>query len=198
MYLSEEIQQKWAPVLNHEDLNPIKDTHKRSVIATLLENTERSLMEASGHAPGSQSLMESNPIAINNGVSGGAGNIATFDPVLISLVRRAMPNLIAYDVCGVQPMTGPTGLIFAMRSQYGNTTSANVAETFYNEVNTGFSTVRSGNSSVLGEGQVGTLPGTTSQTINLASTNTYNYAQGMSTAQAEALGTTSNLSLIHI
>jgi hypothetical protein len=103
-----------------------------------------------------------------------------------------MPNLIAYDICGVQPMTGPTGLIFAMRSQYGNTTSANVAETFYNEVNTNFSTVRTGNSSVIGEGQVGTIPGTASQTINLASTNTYNYAQGMSTAQAEALGTTSN------
>ena len=191
MYLNEDIQKKWAPVLNHEDLSPIKDTHKRSVIATLLENTEKSLMEASGQAPGSQSLMES-PVPINSGVSGGAGNIATFDPVLISLVRRAMPNLIAYDICGVQPMTGPTGLIFAMRSQYGNTTSANVAETFYNEVNTGFSTVRSGNSSVLGEGQVGTIPGTSSQTINLASTNTYNYAQGMTTAQAEALGTTSN------
>jgi hypothetical protein len=191
MYLNEEIQTKWAPVLNHEDLSPIKDSHKRSVIATLLENTEKALMEAGSQSHGSQNLMES-PVSINNGVSGGGGNIATFDPVLISLVRRAMPNLIAYDICGVQPMTGPTGLIFAMRSQYGNTTSANVAETFYNEVNTNFSTVRTGNSSVIGEGQVGTIPGTASQTINLASTNTYNYAQGMSTAQAEALGTTSN------
>jgi len=191
MYLNEEIQTKWAPVLNHEDLSPIKDTHKRSVIATLLENTERELMTASSQAYGSQSLMES-PVPINAGVSGGAGNIATFDPVLISLVRRAMPNLIAYDICGVQPMTGPTGLIFAMRSQYGNTTSANVAETFYNEVNTAFGTVVTGNSSVAGQGQVGTIPGTTGQTINLASTNTYNYAQAMSTAQAEALGTTSN------
>jgi hypothetical protein len=191
MYLNEEIQTKWAPVLNHEDLSPIKDTHKRSVIATLLENTERELMSASQQAAGSQYLYES-PVPINAGVSGGAGNIATFDPVLISLVRRAMPNLIAYDICGVQPMTGPTGLIFAMRSQYGNTTSANVAETFYNEVNTAFGTVVTGNSSVIGQGQVGTIPGTTSQTINLASTNTYNYAGGMSTAQAEALGTTSN------
>jgi hypothetical protein len=191
MYLNEEIQTKWAPVLNHEDLSPIKDTHTRSVIATLLENTERELMSASQQAAGSQFLYES-PVPINAGVSGGAGNIATFDPVLISLVRRAMPNLIAYDICGVQPMTGPTGLIFAMRSQYGNTTSANVAETFYNEVNTAFGTVVTGNSSVLGQGQVGTIPGTASQTINLASTNTYNYAGGMSTAQAEALGTTSN------
>jgi hypothetical protein len=191
MYLNEEIQTKWAPVLNHEDLSPIKDTHKRSVIATLLENTEKSLMEASSQAYGSQNLMEGG-VPINAGVSGGAGNIATFDPVLISLVRRAMPNLIAYDICGVQPMTGPTGLIFAMRSQYGNTTSANVAETFYNEVNTAFGTVVTGNSSVIGQGQVGTIPGSTSQTINLASTNTYNYGSGMSTAQAEALGTTSN------
>lgn len=191
MYLNEEIQQKWAPVLNHEDLSPIKDTHKRSVIATLLENTEKALMEAGSQSYGSQQLMES-PVSVNNGVSGGAGNIATFDPVLISLVRRAMPNLIAYDICGVQPMTGPTGLIFAMRSQYSNTTSANVAETFYNEVNTNFSSVVTGNSSVLGQGQVGTVPGTVSQSSNLASTNTYNYAAAMATAQAEALGTTSN------
>ena len=190
MYLNEEIQQKWAPVLNHEDLSPIKDTHKRSVIATLLENTEKALMEASNQSAGSQFLSES-PVHINSGVSGGAGNIATFDPVLISLVRRAMPNLIAYDVCGVQPMTGPTGLIFAMRAQYGNTTSANVAETFYNEVNTEFSSVVSG-ANTIGLKQVGTVPGTTSQTINLASTGVYNYAGGMSTAQAEALGTTSN------
>jgi hypothetical protein len=190
MYLNEEIQQKWAPVLNHEDLSPIKDTHKRSVIATLLENTEKALMEASNQSAGSQFLSES-PVPINAGVSGGAGNIATFDPVLISLVRRAMPNLIAYDVCGVQPMTGPTGLIFAMRAQYGNTTSANVAETFYNEVNTEFSSVVSG-ANTIGLKQVGTVPGTTSQTINLASTGVYNYAGGMSTAQAEALGTTSN------
>ena len=190
MYLNEEIQTKWAPVLNHEDLSPIKDTHKRSVIATLLENTEKSLMEASSQAYGSQNLMEGG-VPINAGVSGGAGNIATFDPVLISLVRRAMPNLIAYDICGVQPMTGPTGLIFAMRSQYGNTTSANVAETFYNEVNTAFSTVQDG-ANTIGQKHVGTVPGTTAQTINLASTGVYNYAAGMSAAQAEALGTTSN------
>ena len=190
MYLNEEIQPKWAPVLNHENLSPIKDTHKRSVIATLLENTERELMTASSQAYGSQNLMEA-PVPINAGVSGGAGNIATFDPVLISLVRRAMPNLIAYDICGVQPMTGPTGLIFAMRSQYGNTTSANVAEAFYGEVNTAFSSVV-GSANTLGDKMVGTVPGSTSQTINLASTGVYNYAQAMATAQAEALGTTSN------
>jgi hypothetical protein len=190
MYLNEEIQQKWAPVLNHDDLPKIEHSHKRSVVAQLLENTERALMEASGQAPGSQFLAE-NPVHINAGVSGGAGNIATFDPVLISLVRRAMPNLIAYDICGVQPMTGPTGLIFAMRSQYGNTTSANVAETFYNEVNTAFSSVVSG-ANTLGNKHVGTVPGNTSVTANLAEEGVYNFARGMSAAQAEALGTDSN------
>ena len=190
MYLNEEIQQKWAPVLNHDDLPKIEHAHKRSVVAQLLENTERALMEASNQSAGSQFLSES-PVPINSGVSGGAGNIATFDPVLISLVRRAMPNLIAYDICGVQPMTGPTGLIFAMRSQYGNTTSANVAETFYNEVNTAFSTVVSG-ANTLGLKHVGTVPGNTTITANLAEEGLYNFARGMSTAQAEALGTDSN------
>ena len=190
MYLNEEIQQKWAPVLNHEDLSPIKDTHRRGVVATLLENTERALMEAASQAPGSQFLAES-PVPVNNGVAGGAGSYATFDPVLISLVRRAMPNLIAYDICGVQPMTGPTGLIFALRSQYANTTNNQVAETFYNEVNTEFSSVVSG-ANTLGLKHTGTVPGNTTQTINLASTGVYNFAGGMSTAQAEALGTDSN------
>jgi hypothetical protein len=189
MYLNEEIQQKWAPVLNHDDLPKIESAHKRSVVATLLENTERALMEASGQAPGSQMLTES-PIPVNNGVAGGAGNVATFDPVLISLVRRAMPNLIAYDICGVQPMTGPTGLIFAMRSQYANTT-AMTGETFYNEVDTSYSSVVSG-ANTLGQKNVGGVPGSTTQTNNLASTGVYNFGSGMSTAQAEALGTTSN------
>lgn len=189
MYLNEEIQQKWAPVLNHDDLPKIESAHKRSVVATLLENTERALMEASGQAPGSQMLTES-PIPVNNGVAGGAGNVATFDPVLISLVRRAMPNLIAYDICGVQPMTGPTGLIFAMRSQYANTT-AMTGETFYNEVDTTYSSVTSG-ANTLGQKHVGGVPGSTSQTSNLAASGVYNFGSGMSTAQAEALGTTGN------
>jgi len=189
MYLNEEIQQKWAPVLNHEELSPIQDTHKRTVVATLLENTERALMEASGQAPGSQFLSES-PVPPNNGVAGGAGNYATFDPVLISLVRRAMPNLIAYDICGVQPMTGPTGLIFAMRAKYANTTDV-TTETFYNEVNTSFSSVVGG-ANTLGDKHVGGVPGNTTQTANLAETGLYNFGDAMSTAQAEALGTDSN------
>jgi hypothetical protein len=122
----------------------------------------------------------------------GTGGIDTFDPVLISLVRRAMPNLIAYDICGVQPMTGPTGLIFAMRSRYANTTSYNNAgaETFYNEVDTTFSSVTSG-ANTFGQKHVGTIPGATN-TSPLTAPNTYNTGWGMSTAQAEALGTDSN------
>lgn len=186
MYLTEEIQKKWAPVLNHADLPEIKDSHRRGVTAVLLENTERALSEVVKQG-GAQMLTEG-PTPVN---SMGAANINTFDPVLISLVRRAMPNLIAYDICGVQPMTGPTGLIFAMRSQYANTTSANVAETFYNEVNTQFSSV-TGGANTLGDKHVGSLPGNSTQTINLASTGVYNYGAAMNTAQAEALGSTGN------
>jgi hypothetical protein len=128
----------------------------------------------------------------------GQGGIDTFDPVLISLVRRAMPNLIAYDICGVQPMTGPTGLIFAMRSRYANQTGSNGLangaiqdnETFYNEVNTAF-TGAGGLSGVdannFGLGFKGTIPGATN-TSPLTATNTYNTGAGMTTSQGEALG----------
>jgi hypothetical protein len=121
------------------------------------------------------------------------GAIDTFDPVLISLVRRAMPNLIAYDIAGVQPMTGPTGLIFAMRSRYANQEGN---ETFYNEVNTAFSSVVSG-ANTLGQKHTGnsvgggSIPGD-SNTTGLSAVNTYNTGSGMSRAQAEALGTDSN------
>jgi hypothetical protein len=124
----------------------------------------------------------------------GSGAIDTFDPVLISLVRRSMPNLIAYDVCGTQPMTGPTGLIFAMRSRYAaNATTANAlagGETFFNEVNTSFSSVVSG-ANTFGQKFVGSIPGD-SNTSGLSAVNTYNTGTGMSTAQAEALGADSN------
>ena len=189
MYLNEEIQKKWQPVLEHSDLDPIKDAHKRAVTAVILENTEKALREASRQM-GGQSLLEANQPVNSIQAGDGSSAIDTFDPVLISLVRRAMPNLIAYDICGVQPMTGPTGLIFAMRARYSNQTGG---ETFYNEVNTAFATSVTGNSSVLGQGQVGTLPGNTTQTINLASTNTYNYGGGMSTSTSEYLGSNSTL-----
>ena len=184
MNLQEDIQRKWEPILAHPDLAPIKDTHRRSVTAVILENTEKALREANHYVP--QTLTEAAP-------ANQTGNdIDTFDPVLISLVRRAMPNLIAYDICGVQPMTGPTGLIFAMRSKYSNSSNAGV-ENFYNEVNTSFTSVVSG-ANTLGQKMVGTVPGnTTSGTANLAETGIYNFGSGMSTAQSEALGTSGNV-----
>ena len=184
MNLQEDIQRKWEPILAHPDLSPIKDTHRRSVTAVVLENTEKALREANQYVP--QTLTEAAP-ANQTGA-----DIDTFDPVLISLVRRAMPNLIAYDICGVQPMTGPTGLIFAMRSKYSNSSNSGT-ENFYNEVNTQFSSV-TGSANTLGDKQVGTFPGNTSTgTSNLAATGIYNFGAGMSTAQAEALGTSGNV-----
>jgi len=180
MNLQEDIQRKWEPILAHPDLSPIKDTHRRSVTAVVLENTEKALREANQYVP--QTLTEAAP-ANQTGA-----DIDTFDPVLISLVRRAMPNLIAYDICGVQPMTGPTGLIFAMRSKYSNSSNSGV-ENFYNEVNTSFSTSVS-NANTLGQKMVGTFPGnTTTGTANLAETGIYNFGSGMSTATAEANAT---------
>jgi len=193
MYLAEELQQKWKPILEHADLAEIKDSHRRGVTAILLENTERALQENGGRQP-QQSLLSEGSIPANAiQAAGGSSNIDTFDPVLISLVRRSMPNLIAYDICGVQPMTGPTGLIFAMRSRYSNNSST---ETFYNEVNTSFSSVVGG-TDVIGDKHVGTVPGNTTAgnttgQANLAELGVYNFGAGMSTAQAEALGTTSN------
>lgn len=179
--LAEEVQNKWKPVLEHADLQPIADAHRRTVTATLLENTENALRESAAMSHGSQSLLAETPA----NVTGSA--VDTFDPVLISLVRRAMPNLIAYDICGVQPMTGPTGLIFAMRARYA---TQGGTEAFYNEANTGFSSAPQGNSTVNlpGYRHVGTVPGSTSATANLAESNTYNYAKGVNTAFAEAWG----------
>lgn len=145
MYLSEELQSKWGPVLDHEDLGAIQDPHKRACTAILLENQETALREASGYGAG-QMLTEATPANVI-GNPGAAGNaIDTFDPVLISLVRRAMPNLIAYDICGVQPMTGPTGLIFAMKAKYADSTGILGTEALFDEANTSFSaTAQDGN-----------------------------------------------------
>jgi hypothetical protein len=187
MYLNEEIQNKWSPVLGHPDLPAIKDAHRRSVTAMMLENTENALRESSAMG-GSQFLMEGPTNAIGNPDSTNAGAIDTFDPVLISLVRRAMPNLVAYDICGVQPMTGPTGLIFAMRARYANNAGD---EALYNEANTRFSTYKSNTDAILGNKQVGNLPGNTTHTINIASQDVYNFAGGMTTDQGEGLGNSS-------
>ena len=184
MYLNEEVITKWGPILEHSDMPAIKNAHRRGVTAVLLENTSRAIKESQSWSP--QSLLEAGVPANVTGSS-----IDNYDPVLISLVRRTMPNLMAYDIMGVQPMTGPTGLVFAMRSRY---TSQTGDENFYNEVNTAFASVLSG-ANTLGQKHVGSIPGTTSQTANLAETGIYNFGSGMSTAQAEALGASTNTAI---
>jgi hypothetical protein len=131
----ESLNEKWAPVLDHADLNSIADHHRRAVTAQLLENTERALQESGSWGTTSLLNETTNVSADLGGVNKG------YDPVLISLVRRSMPNLVAYDIAGVQPMTGPTGLIFAMRSKYA-VTPANTetwTEAFFNEADNDFS-----------------------------------------------------------
>ena len=160
MFKSEHLQEKWSPVLNHQDLSPIQDKYKRAVTSVILENQERALNEDA------RFLAETAP----TNSTGTA--ISNWDPILISLVRRAMPNLIAYDVAGVQPMTGPTGLVFAMRSRYSSQAGA---EAFYNESDTTHSGAGS---------QVGTNPAV----LNDSASNTYTTGTAFSTATAEALG----------
>jgi hypothetical protein len=134
---NEELMKKWAPILEHNALPAISDSHRAAVTATLLENTEASIAEGSSH--GGSSLLSEAPANSMGTTSSGdnyeTGNVKGYDPVLISLVRRAMPNLVAYDIVGVQPMTGPTGLIFAMKAKYG-TQGGN--EALYGEAVTGF------------------------------------------------------------
>jgi hypothetical protein len=109
MYLSEQLVKKWSPVLEHPELPKVTDSYKRAVTAVILENQERALREDRAF------MSEAAPTNSTDGSS-----IQNWDPILISLVRRAMPNLIAYDIAGVQPMTGPTGLIFAMRAKFAS------------------------------------------------------------------------------
>ena len=137
MYLSESLQKKWEGVLDHPDLPAISDKYRKAVTAVILENQAQEMVKAGAI------LNETGPTnsMTNTVASGGFGGsasspVAGFDPILISLVRRSLPNLIAYDICGVQPMTGPTGLIFAMRSRYS---TQGGDEAFYNEANSGFS-----------------------------------------------------------
>jgi len=140
MLLSEQLQTKWATVIDHPELPKITDPYRKAVTAVILENQAQEMQKQSGM------MMETAPTNSlgGTGYSGGStatGPVAGFDPILISLVRRSLPNLIAYDIAGVQPMTGPTGLIFAMRSTYGTNRDVNnsAIEAFYNEANTGFS-----------------------------------------------------------
>ena len=178
MYLSEQLQEKWGAVLNHADLPEIKDSYKRSVTSVLLENQEKALRE-------DRNMLSELAPANNSAETAG---IDRYDPILIGLVRRAMPNLMAYDICGVQPMTGPTGLIFAMRSVYGNTrTDAGLTEALYNEADTDFSS--SGFSTPLaadGTPKNGTHAG--SNPVD----GSYTTGKGMTTAEGEAMGDSSS------
>jgi len=188
MFLSEELQKKWAPVIEHPDLGEIKDPHRRAVTATLLENQEIAAREGAGGTGGYQEPTLLGEAAPTNATG---GNIDNFDPVLISLVRRSMPNLIAYDVAGVQPMTGPTGLIFAMRPQYKEQGGD---EALYNEALTsfsassnnssGFANINPGRDQAAGAGTVQTGADPTAR----ASGSGYTVTPGMATASAEALG----------
>ena len=183
MYNLDELQKKWQPVLEHPDLPEISDAHKRATVATLLENQEHAAREDGMGTGGYQAPTLLGEAAPANATG---GSIDTFDPVLISLVRRSMPNLIAYDVCGVQPMTGPTGLIFAMRSRY---TSQAGTEALFNEANTTFSGAAAGNtaSRAVVDGAAATVQAGTDPN-DAASGSGYTVTQGMTTAEGEALG----------
>ena len=171
MYLSETYEKKWQPVLEHPDLPKIGDSYRRAVTATILENQERAQKEDAAF------LNESAP-------SNNTGGTANWDPILISLVRRAMPNLIAYDIAGVQPMTGPVGLIFAMRSRY---TSASGAEAMFDEADTDFSGRNAAGDSTAGQ-TAGGHSGTNPSVLNDSPAGAYRKSEGMTTATAEALG----------
>ncbi len=168
MFNTEHLQEKWQPVLEHPDLPEIKDPYRRAVTTVILENQERAMGEDR------EFLGE---VAPNNATG---ANIQNWDPILISLVRRAMPSLIAYDVCGVQPMTGPTGLIFAMKAKY---TSQVGPEALYNEANTFFAAQKQNATT---GAQVATQVG--SDVIKAMSAGVYSASGGMTTAAAEALG----------
>ena len=199
MFNTEYLQEKWAPILDYSGLDQIKDSHRRSVTAILLENQERELREESAFLYETPTMAtQSSAGAAGFGGSGqgfSAGPTAGFDPVLISLIRRSMPNLIAYDLCGVQPMNGPTGLIFAMRSRYSNQTSG--TEAFYNESNSAFSGQDAGFDVTSGFSGAAVGMGTTAQgsgnnpsilDATAANEQAYNVGQGMGTQSSEALG----------
>ena len=180
MYLSEQYEKKWQPVLEHPDLPKVTDSYRRAVTATILENQERAMKEDA------QFMTEASP------TNATGSSVANWDPILISLVRRAMPNLIAYDIAGVQPMTGPTGLIFAMRSRY---TSQTGNEALFDEADTDFSSRNAaGDSSAGADGSSNTEHrGTNPGVLNDGGDQSGNYSrgQGMTTGGAEALGDSS-------
>ena len=170
MYLTENLQEKWQPVLEHPDLPKIEDSYKRAVTTVILENQEKAVREDASF------MSEAAP------TNATGSSVDNWDPVLISLVRRAMPNLIAYDICGVQPMTGPTGLIFAMKSRFGSQAGA---EALFNEADSDFSARDAAGGSGSPDAQAGTNPATLNDS---PSAGTYTTGSGFTTAQAETLG----------
>ena len=201
MFNAKQLTEKWAPVLSHESSPGIKDNYKKAVTAVLLENQERFLREERGmlnevavNALGASTVSPANSALGNANTAGLAG----FDPVLISLIRRSMPNLVAYDICGVQPMSGPTGLIFAMRSRYENQGGE---EALFNEADTGFSAggdtnkgdyaVRKGDGTSASGNSLS--DGNNPSLLNDSSPGTYEVASGMSRESLETMGETGNL-----
>ena len=182
MYLSEQLQKKWEGVLDHPELPKISDPYRKAVTAVILENQAQEMTKATEILSEAGSPTNFTGTGGFGGGAAAAGPVAGFDPILISLVRRSLPNLIAYDVCGVQPMTGPTGLIFAMRSRYS---TQGGTEAFYNEANTQFGGANTALAAAI-QNQL------TSLAIAANTTETFvsNAAPGaaMTTGSAEALG----------
>jgi len=197
MYNSEYLQEKWAPILDYDGLDKIQDPHRRSVTAILLENQEKELREERSFLSEAPTNSTASGSAAGFSADAAAGGpTAGFDPVLISLIRRAMPNLVAYDLAGVQPMNGPTGLIFAMRSRYENQSGT---EALFNEADTAFSGQDSGFNETDGmtgasvglgtTSQQGSNPGLLDPTVpQTGDATTYNVGQGLRTDAAEGLG----------
>jgi len=178
MYLSEQLIKKWQPVLEHPELPKVTDSYRNAVTAVILENQERAIREDRAF------MSEAAP---QNSTD--ASYVQNWDPIMISLVRRAMPNLIAYDIAGVQPMTGPTGLIFAMRAKYA---SQNGTEALFNEADTDFSARNAaGDSTVAGIDGNSTHAGTNPALLNDSPAGAYSTGSAMATATAEALGDSS-------
>ena len=173
MFQTEHLQEKWSPVLQHPDLPEIKDSYRRAVTTVILENQEKALNEDRNF------LAESTP----TNFVGGNASLDTWDPILISLVRRAMPNLIAYDICGVQPMTGPTGLIFAMRARFA---SMDGAEALADEAIPDISNQNA--AGTIGGGDIGATETNPAVLNDSPSAGTYTSATGQTTVQGEALG----------
>jgi hypothetical protein len=176
MFKTEHLQEKWQPVLEHNDLPEIKDSYRKAVTTIILENQEKALNEDRGFL-GEAAPVNSTGSAVDN-----------WDPILISLVRRAMPNLIAYDIAGVQPMTGPTGLIFAMRSRYKTQAGT---ENMYAEPESAFSGAAA-NNNIPGSAGTSSNGETNPAVLNDGSPGAYTADGGMTTATAEALGDAAN------